>query len=60
MFMTILDFMKAIASDNPDDMKKSGAKFIKRLIAAVLIFIVPLILEFLLGIFGIGTNNYCL
>lgn len=60
MFMTILDFMKAIASDNPDDMKKAGAKFVKRLIAAVLIFVVPLILEFLLGIFGIGTNNYCL
>lgn len=60
IFMTVLDFIKAIASDNPDDVKKVGAKFVKRLIVALLIFIVPLILEFLLGIFNIGTNNYCL
>ena len=60
IFTTVLDFIKAIASDNPDDVKKVGAKFVKRLIVALLIFIVPLILEFLLGIFNIGTNNYCL
>ncbi len=60
IFTTILNFISTIASDKEEEVKKVGAKFVKRLIAAVLIFIVPLILEFLLGIFGIGTNNFCL
>lgn len=60
IMLSIMDFIKAVASDSEDEMRKVGAKFVKRLIVAAIIFILPLILEFLLGIFGIATNNYCL
>jgi len=60
ILLSILDFIKSVVSDNEDEMKKVGTKFIKRLIVSVLIFILPLILEYILGIFNIGTNDYCL
>lgn len=60
IMLSIMDFIKAVASDSEDEMRKVGSKFVKRLIVAAIIFILPLILEFLLGIFGIATNNYCL
>lgn len=48
----ILDFMKAIGSDKDTEMKKAQGKFIKRLIAAALVFIVPLIIVFILEKMG--------
>ena len=57
---SILDFIKAIASNSEDEMRKVGSKFVKRLIVAAIIFLLPLMLEFLLGIFGIATSDYCL
>lgn len=60
ILLSVLDFMKAIASDSEDEMRKVGSKFVKRLIVAAIIFLLPLMLEFLLGIFGIATNDYCL
>lgn len=48
----ILDFIKAIASDKDDEMKKAQGRFIKRLIAAALIFIVPFIIEYILDVFN--------
>lgn len=60
IILGILDFIKAIASDSEDEMKKAGSKFAKRLVAAALVFIVPLILQFILGIFsipGLDPNN---
>jgi len=60
IILSVLDFIKAIAADNEDEVKKVTGKFVKRLIVAVVIFLVPLFLEFLLGIFGINTNNFCL
>lgn len=60
ILLSVLDFIKAIASDSDDEVKKVTSKFAKRLIVAVLIFLVPLLLQFLLGIFGIDANNFCL
>lgn len=60
ILLSVMDFMKAVASDSDDEIRKVGVKFVKRLIVAALIFLLPLVLEFLLGTFGIGTNNYCL
>lgn len=60
ILLSILDYIKAIAADSEDEVKKVTSKFVKRLIVAVLIFLVPLLLEFLLGIFGINANNFCL
>ena len=54
----ILDFIKAIASSSDDDMKKAQGKFVKRLIAAALVFLVPLIIGFILDKFGF-TVEYC-
>ena len=55
--MGILDFIKAIAADKDDEMKKAQGKFIKRLIAAALVFIIPLILEFVLDKMGFGYDS---
>lgn len=53
----ILDFIKAIASNKEDEMKKAQKSFIIRLIAAALVFIVPLILEFVLIKIGLGYES---
>lgn len=52
----ILDFIKAIGAEKDDDIKKAQKKFIYRLIAAALIFIVPFILEFVLD--KLGFSDY--
>ncbi len=60
IILTILDFIKAIAADNEDEIKKASGRFAKRLIVALIIFLLPLLLEFILGIFGQDTYQYCL
>ena len=57
IILGILDFIKAVGSDKEDDMKKAQGKFMKRLIAAALVFIVPLILEFILEKMGFNYNS---
>ena len=52
IMLTMLDFIKAISSQNDDDMKKAQSKFIKRLIIAALLFLLPLIINFILQTFG--------
>ena len=53
----ILDFMKAISADKEDEMKKAQQRFIRRLIAAALIFIAPFIIEFILNKLGFDANG---
>ncbi len=53
----IIDFIRAIASDKDDEMKKAQARFIKRLIAAALTFIIPLIIVFVLDKMGFTVNG---
>ena len=53
----ILDFIKAISSGKDDEIKKSQGKFVKRLISAALIFLAPIIIEFVLKIFGFDANG---
>ena len=45
-----LDFAKAVFAGKDDDMKKAQSKFIKRVIIAVVIFMIPVILSLLLKI----------
>ena len=52
-----LDFIKATASDKDDDVKKAQGNFVKRLIAAALIFLIPLLIEFILPKFGFDYNS---
>lgn len=49
--MGMLDFSKAIFSDNADEVKKAGSKFTKRIIIVVLFFMLPIIIDTLLGWF---------
>ena len=53
----ILDFMKAMSADKDDEMKKAQQRFIRRLIAAALIFIAPFIIEFVLDKLGFSANG---
>ena len=60
IILSIMEFIKAVSSDEEDAIRKAGSRFVKRLIVAALIFVLPLILEFLLGIFNIPVKDYCL
>ena len=55
--LSILDFIKALASEKDDEMNKAKKNFVVRLIAAVLIFIFPLIIEFALEKMGFTAEN---
>ena len=53
----ILDFIKAVGADKEDEIKKAQGNFVKRLIAAALIFIIPFIIEFILEKMGFDSNG---
>lgn len=55
--LSSIDFTKAIVTSDDDSMKKAQSKFIKRMIAALLLFFVPLITQILLGLFGFTSDN---
>lgn len=57
IILTMLDFIKAIAAQNDDDMKKAQGKFVKRLIVAALLFLLPLIINFVLQTFGFYDSS---
>ena len=57
IILGILDFIKAIGADKDDEIKKAQGRFIRRLIAAALVFIIPLILEFVLTKMGFGYDS---
>ena len=57
IIFTMLDFIKAIAAQNDDDMKKAQGKFVKRLIVAALLFLLPLIINFVLQTFGFYNSG---
>lgn len=62
IIMTIIDLIKATANGGKDDLSKVGKKTVKRLIYAVLLFLIPTILNWafskfgVYGVCGIGTN----
>ncbi len=53
----IMDFTKATFDKNEDDMKKSREKFIKRIIAAVFVFLVPIFVNLILEIANSVWSN---
>ncbi len=54
IFMTTLDIMKKVI--NPDD-KDGQKKIIHRIIAAVVVFFIPLLIRFVLRLIDIGTGT---
>lgn len=55
--MGSVDFTKAIISSDEEHMKKTEVKFIQRIVAAILLFFIPLIVEVLLNLFGITGST---
>ena len=56
IIMTIIDLIKATATGGKDDLSKLGTKTLKRLIYAVLLFVIPSLLDWLFSLFSIyGT-----
>ena len=53
----IIDFIKAIAEEKDDEMKKAQGRFVKRLIAAALAFLIPFIIQFILEKFGFISDS---
>ena len=53
----IIDFIKAIVADKDDEMKKAQKRFITRLIAAALVFIIPYIITFILDKMGFTADS---
>lgn len=52
-----IDMVKAIITSDEENMKKAQSKFIKRILAAVALFFVPLATSILLSVFGFTTDN---
>ena len=57
IILGILDFIKALASSDDDAMKKAQKRFIIRLVAASLLFLLPLIIDYILKIFNLVDSN---
>lgn len=57
--LTIVDLSKHVANGSQDGLKKLGIVAIKRLIICVVIFFLPILIEFLLEIFGIYGSGTC-
>ncbi len=55
----MLDFIKAAASGEQEEMKKSKGKFVKRLIACVVLFFIPIIVNILLGLVNMASGENC-
>ena len=47
------DFVKAVASNDKDALKKAGTTAIKRFIYCVILFFVPIIVNFIMNLFGV-------
>ncbi len=55
-----IDFIKAAASGEPDSMKKAGQSFIKRVVAVIILFLLPMLVELILNLINLyGTKNDC-
>ena len=52
-----IDFAKAIITSDEENMKKTEIKFVKRIVAAVMLFFIPLLVEMLLGIVGLTGST---
>ena len=63
IILSILDYIKALSSEDEGEMKKVNKRFMIRIIAVALLFIIPFILDFILKIFNIpglsSTNPFC-
>ena len=60
--LSTLDYFSAVASSDPDKLKKANQKTIKRIIYTVILFVFPILLEILLeltGVYGDSSDPLC-
>lgn len=57
--MSILDFVKAMGSQDSNKMKQNINKVKKRVIIVVILLFAPTIIDFLLGLFSNGAWSTC-
>ena len=55
IIMGSLDLMKAVMAGKEDEIKKAQGTFVKRAIAAVIVFFIPLIVSIAMGLIEIET-----
>lgn len=58
--MGTIDLVKAMVAQSDDKIKKAQGILIKRAISAVVIFFVPIIVFFAIGLLGESTSNECI
>ena len=55
-----IDFIKAAGSGEPDAMKKAGQSFIKRVVAVIILFLLPMLVELILHLINLyGATDDC-
>jgi len=54
--MGSIDFMKAVMAGKEDEIKKNQSAFIKRIIAGVLVFFVPIVVRVFLDFLNVSTS----
>ncbi len=52
LVLVTIDFVKAVASNDKDALKKAGSTAIKRFIYCVLLFFVPIVIKIIMTMFG--------
>lgn len=52
----IVDFLKVVFSGEDKDMKASGTRFLKRIIAGIIFILLPALIEFLMSIVGFSED----
>ena len=57
--LSTIDYVKAIASSNADEMKKANSRTVKRLVIGLIIFVLPFLLEVLFRLFGLYDLSTC-
>jgi len=60
LVLGMLDFFKAITSSDEGALKKAAINFVKRLIGIVILFILPIVLEYILEFSGVSNGGTCL
>lgn len=55
--LSSIDFAKAIVTSDEESMKKTQIRFKNRMIAAVLLFFIPFVVEIMLNLLGITASN---
>lgn len=56
IILSSIDYIKVIVSSDEKQMSKVNSNFVKRMIAAVLLFFIPTLTSVIFGVFGITTD----